>query len=231
MATSRINEGLRAGFPQRWFPSVSADKPLPQLYDYQSLIKRWSAAFGEAVIRPRIFERSELIGGSVITDFSETQLGLFLNQSEVKRSNIGLSLAAQIALMMFNEAMGTKSRMHVRKHRRELAKYLEKFAPGSDGKPSRSLALSFYENFRDGNDCLARLYFGRDHLFDENFDQYPEIEFTQDIELAASLLSDFYTSQFMHEQVARFIDEIESDTLQERSGPPTNLAFQDSKSV
>ena len=197
MATSRINEGLRAGFPQRSFPSVGVGGALPQLYDYQNLIATWSAAFGEAVIRPRIFEQSELTGGSVITDFSETQLGLFLNQGEVERSNVALSLTAQIALMMFNHAMGTESRMHVKKHRRELAKYLEKVAPGSDGKPSRSLAISFYENFREGNDHLARLYFDRDHLFDENFDQYPEIELTQDVELAASLLSDFYASQFI----------------------------------
>ena len=37
--------------------------------------------------------------------------------------------------MMFNRAMGAESRLHVAKHRRELAKYLEKVAPGSDGKP------------------------------------------------------------------------------------------------
>ena len=197
MATSRINESLRAGFPQRRFPSVTAGGALPQLYDYQNLIERWSAAFGATAIRPRIFERSELEGGSVISDFSETQLGLILNQGEIKRTNVALSLTAQIALMMFNQAMGVESRMHVRKHRRKLAKYLEQVAPGSDGKPSRSVALSFYENFREGNDHLARLYFERDHLFAENFDEYPEIELTQDVALAASLLSDFYASQFI----------------------------------
>ena len=197
MATSRINEGLRAGFPQRRFPRVTGGGALPQLYDYQNLIERWSTAFGAAAMRPRIFERSQLAGGSIVTDFSETQLGLFLNQDEIKRSNVSLSLTAQIALMMFNQAMGVESRMHVRKHRRELAKYLEKVAPGSDGKPARSLALSFYENFREGNNHLARLYFERENLFDENFDQYPEIELTQDVELAASLLSDFYASRFI----------------------------------
>ncbi|MBM28982.1 MAG: hypothetical protein CME58_11470 [Halieaceae bacterium] len=196
MATSRINEGLRAGFPQRWFPSVTEGNALPHLYDYRALLERWSAAFGESAVKPRIFERSKLVAESIVADFSETHLGLPVSPTAAENLNVSLSLTAQIALMMFNEAMGVESRMHVSKHRRELGKYLEQVAPGSDGKPSRSQALSFYENFREGNNYLAQLYFNRDYLFDENFDQYPEIELTQDVELAATLLRDFYASRF-----------------------------------
>ena len=197
MATSRINEGLRAGFPQRWFPNVSDNSALPPLYDYQTLIKRWSVAFGESAIRLRIFERSKLVGGSVVADFSETQLGVPLKQADHPMSNLSLSFTAQVALMMFNQAMGAEPRLHVTRHRRELTKYLEKVAPGADGKPSRSRALSFYEHFREGNSLLAKLYFQRDHLFDENFDDYPELELKRDLDLAASLLSDFYRTQFV----------------------------------
>ena len=196
MATSRINEGLRAGFPQRWFPNVSDNGTLPPLYDYQTLIKRWSAAFGESAIKLRTFERSKLMGGSVVADFSETQLGVPLEQADHAKSNLSLSFTAQVALMMFNRAMGVESRFHVAQHRQALAKYLEKVAPGSDGKPSRSRALSFYGHFREGNSLLAQLYFQQDHLFDESFDDYPEREPKRDIELAASLLSDFYLTQF-----------------------------------
>ena len=196
MATSRINEGLRAGFPQRWFPKVSDNGTLPALYDYQTLIKRWSVAFGESAIKLRTFERSKLIGGSVVADFSETQLGVPLKQADHAMSNLSLSFTAQVALMMFNQGMGIESRLHVAKHRQALAKYLEKVAPGSDGKPSRSRALSFYEHFREGNSLLAKLYFQRDHLFDERFDDYPELEPKRDIESAASLLSEFYLTQF-----------------------------------
>ena len=196
MATSRINEGLRAGFPQRWFPKVSNNGTLPALYDYQTLIKRWSVAFGESAIKLRTFERSKLIGGSFVADFSETQLGVPLKQADQAMSNLSLSFTAQVALMMFNQAMGAESRLHVTKHRKDLAKYLEKVAAGSDGKPSRSRALSFYEHFREGNNLLAKLYFQRDRLFDESFDDYPELELRRDVELAASLLSDFYLTQF-----------------------------------
>ncbi len=106
MATSRINEGLRAGFPQRWFPNVSDNGTLPPLYDYQTLIKRWSVAFGESAIKLRIFERSKLTGGSVVADFSETQLGVPLQQADHPMSNLSLSLNAQVALMMFNRGHG-----------------------------------------------------------------------------------------------------------------------------
>ena len=195
MATSRINEGLRAGFPQRLFPNVSDDRPLPSLYDYQTLMTRWSVAFGESAIKLRIFERSELAGGSIVTDFSDTQLGLPLGPADHAISNVSLGLTAQMALMMFNQAMGLESRLHVTKPRRELAKYLEKVASGSDGKPSRSRALSFYRHFRKGNSHVAKRYFQRDHLFDESFDHYPETELKPDMDLAASLLSKFYLSR------------------------------------
>ena len=197
MATSRINERLRAGFPQRSFPTVKEDGALPPLYDYQALINRWSLAFGESAMKVRIFERPALTGGSIVTDFAETQLGVPLKQADHAISNVSLSLSAQMALLMFNQAMGLESRFHVAKQRRELAKYLEEVAPGSDGKPSRSRALSFYEYFREGNNRLANLYFQRDQLFDERFEDYPEHELKQDIKLAASLLSDFYMSRFI----------------------------------
>ena len=197
MATSRINEGLRAGFSQRWFPKIKTDSGLPSLYNYQALIQRWSDAFGESTMRLRIFERPNLVGGDVLTDFSETQLGLRLTQGERGNSNASLSLTAQIALMMFNEAMGVKSRFHVAEHRRKLAKYLERVAPGEDGKPIRSQAFSFYKHFEEGNTYLAQQYFKRDRLFEESFDEYPEHELESDIESAASLLAGFYLNLFI----------------------------------
>lgn len=39
------------------------------LYDYASLLDRWASVFGERAIRPRIYERQELVGGDVIEDF------------------------------------------------------------------------------------------------------------------------------------------------------------------
>ena len=197
LATSRISEGLRAGFPQRWFPDLVNSAGLPPLYDYEALIKRWSACFGESAIQLRIFQRSQLVGGDVVADFSESQLEVPLGQDGRETSNVSLSLVAQLALMMFNHAMGVEARFHVSKHRRELAQYLERVAPGADGKPSRSKALAFYEHFRKGNGYLADRYFQRPQLFDEDFKGYPEHELEADTELAASLLRDFYLSGFL----------------------------------
>ena len=97
--------------------------------------------------------------------------------------------------MMFNQAMGFEARLHVTKHRRDLALYLENFAPGTDGKPSRSRALAFYEFFKESNSRLAAQYFRRSQLFDEDFDEYPEHELDKDFESAALLLSNFYASR------------------------------------
>jgi len=197
MAVSRMNESLRAGFPQRHFPTIKGDGPLPQLYDYFGMFKRWSSAFGDASIHFRIFERSELLGGDILTDFSQTQLGVSIEIGEEATQNVSLSANAQLALMMFNEFIGPESRLHVAKQRRELAKYLGNVATGSGYKPARTRAIEFYEHFREGNNCLSTEYFNRERLFHERFDGYPECEPDPDVRAASSLLSEYFEHRFL----------------------------------
>ena len=197
MATSRINERLRAGFSDGLYPAVNSDGPLPILYDYDALISRWSTAFGDAAISIRVFGRSALTGGDIVTDFSISQLGIALQPVEEGHPNISLSSTAQLALAMFNQAIGPKARRQVTQHRRALSRYLESVAPGSDGKPTRQQAEAFYGHFRDGNKRLARHYLQRDALFDEDFSDYPDTTPPENIEAAAALLSRFYAEKYV----------------------------------
>ena len=196
MATSRTNEILRAGFSDGLYPAVNSDGPLPILYDYDALINRWAKGFGDIAIRIRVFDRSALTGGDIVTDFSSSQLGIPSLPVEEDHPNISLSSTAQLALAMFNQAMGRQARRQVTQHRRELSRYLESEAPGSGGKPARHQAEAFYRHFRDGNRQLARRYLQRDSLFDENFSDYPDTAPPADIEAAATLLSRFYAERY-----------------------------------
>jgi hypothetical protein len=197
MAVSRINEGLRAGFPRRQFPTTKGGGRLPPLYDYYGIFKRWSLAFGSASMHLRIFDRSELVGGDIVKDFSETQLGVPLDFDEEGAPNVSLNANAQLALMMFNEVMGPESRLKVVAQRRELAAYLERVAAGPGYKPIRASALNFYELFRESNNRLAREYFKKDRLFDERFDSYPNCEADPDIRAASSLLSEYFEHRYV----------------------------------
>ena len=197
MATSRISERLRAGFSDNLYPTVHSNAPLPVLYDYDALISRWSTAFGDAAISIRVFGRSALTGGDIVSDFSISQLGIALQPVEEGHPNISLSSTAQLALAMFNQAIGPKARRQVTQHRRALSRYLESVAPGSDGKPTRQQAEAFYGHFRDGNKRLARHYLQRDALFDEDFSDYPDTTPPENIEAAAALLSRFYAEKYV----------------------------------
>ena len=69
LTTSRIS-GFASGFSAAMVPEFNYDEELPSLYDYEALVKRWSA--GSVVGHSaEIFQRSQ--GGDVITDFSETR--------------------------------------------------------------------------------------------------------------------------------------------------------------
>ena len=190
-------------------------RDFPPLYDYEALINRWSAGFGELAIQLRIFQQAQLIGGNVVADFSESQLGLLIEQDDQRNSNVSLSLVAQLALMMFNHAMGLEARLHVSKHRRELAQYLEKSCPGCRRQTITVRAIAFYEFFKEGNSRLASLYFQRSQLFDEEFDDYPEHELEADTELAASLLREVLFESFF--RCKDFADETEDLCLRCRT--------------
>jgi len=197
MAVSRINEQLRAGFPKMDFPSIRGDGPLPRLYDYFGLFKRWSFAFGSASVQFRIFDRAELVGGDIVSDFSQTQLGVPIEIGFEASPNASLSATAQLALKMFNEVMGPESRTHVARQRRALVKYLEKVATGPGYKPARARAMDFYGHFRQGNNGLSTVYFNREHLFHERFDGYPEYEVKPDVREASSLLREYFECLYL----------------------------------
>ncbi len=177
MAVSRHNEVLRSGFAEPILPNVQASKSLPLLFDFEALLSRWSKLAGQSALKPRIYDKKALVNGDVVDDFSKTFLDTSLPERPLRQANVGLSKPAQDALHMFNTAMGPKTRQALSQARRKLSQYLEIHAPGQGRQPTSDEAREFYTLFRQGNDRIARTYFGEDILFPEDFDsEYPEID-------------------------------------------------------
>ena len=197
LAMSRYSEVLRAGHVfQSPIPVVGGRKngKLPPYYDFEALLNRWSDAFGEEHIKPRIYSREELLGGDVIHDFIHT-LGLQLPESvqlECGETNAALSAEAQCVLLgvnrTFQEAGCTESERFLRGR---LVSYLQEHARGKSRQPTRSDALEFYSLFEPSNSMLAKRWFNREKLFESDFSEYPEHTVSISAEKVAEIMAGF----------------------------------------
>lgn len=170
----------------------------PHHFDYGGILAMWSGVFGGQAMLPRVFERDALAGGDIVADFVEAS-GLPLALEECERPadrNAALSADAQWFLREFNrrqprsvDAMADgEARL-----RRGIADFLSAHRAGPPAMPDRAAARAFYAGYREANADVAQRWFGRDALFDESFDDYPEtgIDATPDaMDIAAPLLRD-----------------------------------------
>ena len=197
MAVSRFNENLKAGFTTTDLATVNPLAPLPRLFDYASLIERWSNTFGRDAIQIRIVEPERLVNANVVDDFVRNALDDTLVLPVKSPANTSLSAVAQLALKLFNMTVGPEHRTAMAATRRELTRFLIARSSGPAYLPDRDDATSFYHHFKPGNDSIAQRYLNQDSLFSEIFNNYPtESNAAPPVAEAADLLSKFFADQF-----------------------------------
>lgn len=201
LALSFYSQKLRAGFiPPTILPIANVRRPRrspPPYFDFEALLERWAAAFGEAAIHPCLYDRSVLHGGDVVSDFCRFAGLPLLDLALPEPVNTALSAPAQAALLRFNEncAGDRESRDRHRPTRDALAAWLQAHGTGASVLPPRAEAEEFYAAFAAGNAAVARRWFGREQLFSEDFSRYPETPPPVDWERAADLLAGFAASR------------------------------------
>ena len=168
----------------------------PHHFKYGHILELWSGVFGAESMLPRVFERGALVDDDVVADFAAAS-GLPLSLADCKRPanrNAALSADAQWFLREFNlrrpASTGAADDDETRL-RRNVAAFLESRCAGAPALPARDAARTFYDGYRASNAEVARRWFGRETLFDESFDDYPEtgVDATPDaMDIAAPLL-------------------------------------------
>lgn len=175
LEVSRYSTNLRAGGTR---PSVlprRADRYL----DYEKVLARWEPVFGADRLVPRVFDATAFRGGDLLADFVDAA-ALPLDPARCRRpesQNVALSARAQWLLRQFNlgaDALPWDQLPERARLTNLLADELGRQCPGPPLLPARSDAIAFYEPFREGNARLARRWFGRDALFDDDFSEYPD---------------------------------------------------------
>lgn len=145
-------------------------KPQPQhaLYlDYDRRIGHWADVFGDAAMAIRVFDRSMLAGGDIVTDVL-TVLGI--DGAGIERAedrNVSLSaLQARLGHMMNTAGVGEALSTAI----------IDAAGDGPRAQPARSEAEAFYAPWRESNARLnARFGISAiPSIFNEDFDDYPE---------------------------------------------------------
>jgi hypothetical protein len=174
-AVSSFSTAMRAGEARRTGPLSSRPK------DYEALLEAWSAVFGPAAIRPRIFDRDALRGRDVVLDFLETA-GIPLPTgatapSAARNTSIRPEAQAFLAhLAAHARSMGlVEDDFRAIPNRARLIAALDHRFAGPGLLPARAEAMAFYDRCRASNERVRAAWFpDRATLFPEDFSRYPE---------------------------------------------------------
>jgi len=176
LAVSLYSTVLRGGGPADALIPTNLPERKKLYYDYRGLMQRWSAVLGADNISCAEFNSKKFQGGDLITDFC-FNIGIDLASecfNYPDPHNESLNSNAQDFLIWFNSKTAHGQKKKPTRFRVGLREYLGKHHSGKTRLPARSEAQHFYDEFREGNDSVARDYLQREHLFEENFEKYPE---------------------------------------------------------
>jgi hypothetical protein len=162
--------------------------PSDPYYNYDLSLRLWEDAFGADAVRPRLYDRSELVGGSVVDDFCATWgLGDVADYAPVPDYNASLDATGVEFLRHANPALAALPAAEAGRARGMFVAHLEQIRPGRGPQPARDAAWAFYAQFRPSNDLVRRRHFpDRATLFAETFDSYPAQAAAPDLSVATA---------------------------------------------
>lgn len=158
-------------------PELPIDRPAADYY--LPMLTRWASVFGQSAITPRIYDRAELVGGDVVTDFA-TLCGIdpaMLAGVEAER-NVSITETAQAVLCaaahQFSNQTGARPSPAV-KSWRHTVEIIDDLAPGRGWRPTQADARAYMLKLADNNEAVRAQWFpARAHLFSDNFDDLPQ---------------------------------------------------------
>jgi len=145
--------------------------------DWAAMLDIWRSAFGRDQVMVRIFDRRNFRGGDLLLDF-QCACGIPpVLPSTVPAVNTSLVPEAQEFLRQLNVARHefAKDNLHLPLIPPAVRRALNAQYSGRGRLPSRAQAISFFERYRESNECLRVEYFpDQPTAFIEDFSHYPE---------------------------------------------------------
>lgn len=174
-AVSHHMEGARPGRPPEWelwghgFGALPQVNPMQALYlDYNKRLAKWEKAFGREALRVRVYDRSVLTGGDIVTDFLDT---LGIDGSDCTRPE-----TVNTSLDRVKARIGHMANVVAQSE--DVTRTLLRATPNSQARarPGRMVAKGFLAPYLAGNRALnERLGISPlPDLFNDDFDDLPD---------------------------------------------------------
>ena len=176
VAVSLHSTALKAGQIAR--PLLPPTEESNPYYNYAALLERWSTAFGQAQVKPRLFEQHSFAGGSLIADFCAA-CGIACIDGLKLPANLNRSITpeAQAFLAAINPYLPPYVDNLPNPERGALSEVIGNAFAGVGCLPPRAAAIQFQAVFERSNEQVrARWFPHRASLFDDDFSAYPEDE-------------------------------------------------------
>jgi hypothetical protein len=156
---SMYSTALRVGAAVE--PPTSANNPhWNHICDYRATIERWSAAFPNALVLPRLFIPELFPNKSLIADFCAAVGIKLVRRTHIPSAlNVGLTEEGQELLREVNLSAPWLREPRHRRLRDEIVRHVdERFARASP-RPQESLVNSCADTFSDSNEWVRSRYF------------------------------------------------------------------------
>jgi len=176
---------------------------------YHKMVERWSV-FGKDKLKIRIFDKTEFHDNDLLSDFANIVGFDMMGLERVEDRHLSLGSAeVEFFRALYTHFHSQETDVNVRSLKRYFSKRLS--GPKKLNKPpktedskayylSRKEAQRILDQFREGNDWIAREYLGRDKLFSEDVSMYPEevaaphqLTLERSIEISAQLLAKIHS--------------------------------------
>jgi len=171
---SFYNTRVRGGLLWNFFDYLDQPEEDSNLA-YHEIVKRWSV-FGKDKLKIRVFDKREFHHNDLLSDFANTVGFDMTGLERVGNRNLSIDSGSVEFLRLLNSHIpATYDGWTLNPVRLQLRKCFD--AMGSDQKAyylSRSDAQRIIDQFKEGNDWIAREYLGREKLFSDDVSMYPE---------------------------------------------------------
>ena len=145
------------------------------LWDYRAELERWDNVFGQQNILVRPYEKSQFVGGGLLSDFAR-QIDLSLDGFVISNEQVNTGLNRDI--LEFQRLVNALPLDHPERRRfhRELIDLTARTAGSGlfDEAPVLDLAMreAILERYAEGNVQVAKRYLGNSQLFTEKPREY-----------------------------------------------------------
>ena len=173
--------------------------PFLDYHSYDKIVKRWSI-FGKNKLKIRVFDKQAFHENDLLSDFALTAGFGMAGLECIKDANVSMGSAETEFLRLLNPYIPRKfDPWTYNTDRGRVKSCFKKIESKADDKKgyylNRDEARQILDQYREGNDWVAREYLGKEKLFDEDVSMYPvevtaphHLTLERSIEISAELV-------------------------------------------